>query len=156
MISKILITNNTDANHSADTWAMAGAEMLADLSGLTGSRAIDAQRLQLKFADLLEKHFDEVQLAENLKLNADPKHVATDIAAHLEADLVLIAQEIEAAAVGTQWEYHYQLPEVHTAVMNELRSLFHSSMHVDRLYHCDRNPKCEHAKAYRDAYHGVK
>ena len=156
MISKILVTNNTDGNHPADTWAMAAAESVADVSGLTGNSALEAQRLQLKFADILEKHFIATQDGEKMKLALDPAHVLTNIKDHMEADLVMIAQELECAARGTAWEFHYMLPEVQGAVMTELKHLFHSTMHTERLVHCDKNPNCQHAAAYKAAYHGVK
>src|SRR5882672_9510523 len=147
MISKILITNNTDGNHSPDVWAMAAAETIADISGLVGDNAIDGQRLLVKFADVLVKHFDEVQTTEQDKLAADPKHVLTHVPHHLPVDLKAVASELQVAAKGTGWEKHYMQPEVRGAVMVELAHLFHTSMHVDRLSHVAKNPDCEHAQA---------
>jgi hypothetical protein len=156
MVHKFLITNNTDRNHPADVWAMTAAEMVADVAGLTGPKVLEAQRLHLKFAEVLQRHFEHSSAQENAKLANDPAHVNTPIHEHRAVDLDEIAKELEEAANGTSWEGHYQLPEVQHAVMTELKMLFHSSMHVDRLTHADRNPDCKHAAAYKAAHHGVK
>lgn len=147
MQAKILITNNTGDNHSADTWAMAAAEMLADTTGLDVTRQIEGRKLQLKFSEVLAEHFGACSVMEQDKLKNDPKHVISDHHSHVE--IAGIVAELEAAAKGTAWEYHYQLPEVQAALTQELTHLLHSSVHLDRMLHVDRNPDCEHAQAYR-------
>jgi hypothetical protein len=147
-ISKILVTNNTDGNHSPDTWAMAAAEMLANTMNLTGQNAIDGQRLVIKFADVLIKHFDQIQKLETKKLENDAKHLLTNFDDELEIDLRKIVQELQKVAKGTVWEAHYQSPSVQVAAIDELRRLFYTSMHVDRLAFATKNPDNLHAATY--------
>lgn len=153
-ISKILITNNTDGNHPADKWAMVSAEMIADSSELGDEKLLEANRLQLKFADILVKHHDQVQQDERVHLAAAPQNILTKLEDSLKVVVDDVVAEIVKAAEGTLWAAHYASTEVQNAVGHIVKSHFLSSQHVERLCHADRNPNCEHAQAYKAAQFG--
>lgn len=152
-ISKILITNNTDGNHSPDQWAMATSEMVAEATDLDGEKLVAAQKLQAKIAEVLVKHHGDVQRDEAEALKADPQHVHKAFHHALKADLNNIVAEIVKAAEGSQWEEHYKRKDVQQAVRAVVENHLHSSMHVERLCHADRNPKCQYAAAYKAMHH---
>lgn len=152
MQSKILITNNTDGNHSADAYAMAAAETLADIADLNGAKALEGQKLLVRFADVLTKYFVNVQDIEQSRLADDPKYIHTDVWHEVNIDVDRVTKEIIKAAMGTPWEDHYQQAAVKDVVRGELKQLFCTSMHVDRMIHANRNPSCEHARAYKAQY----
>lgn len=154
-VSKILITNNIGAgNHPADKWAMATAETIAEASQLDGDRLLEAQKLQLKIAEILKDHHAQAQSDEQAALAADPAHVHTSFLDVLKVDIANVVAAIVEAAKGSLWEAHFAQPGMQEYIKQIVENHFASSMHVERLAHTDRNPDCPHAQAYRAAHFG--
>lgn len=152
-MTRLLITNGQN-NHSPDEWALATAEMLADASDLSGDKLVAANKLRAAFADVLKKHHDDVQRTERELLASDPKHILTRLADVIKTDAKAVAEELAVVAQGSLWAAHYAADEVKATLARIIENHFHTSMAVERLLHTDRNPDCEHAKAFRAKYEG--
>lgn len=137
-----MITN--DGPHPAELWAQATAEHIAPIApDVTGKRRIGAMALQAAIMEALQPHYDEVQSAERDKLASDEDHVVSMLDA---SDRVKEAiKSIQTAAVDSEWEAHFQRPEVVDLIMDAMMMHFHTAQMIERGWHIDRNP--DHPKA---------
>ena len=147
----ILVTNGGD--HTADTWAAATAGYIFPLDGVTDAgRRVQAMALQVKIAEALLPHHDEVQTTEKEHLQT---RAADRMAEPLDGfDVDAAVKAVQAAAAGTPWEDHFKRPEVVTAISQIIGEHFATSQHTSRLWHADNNPGCEVSQAYRAQFHG--
>lgn len=146
----VLVTNG--GPHPADKWAVATAEHIFPIDpSVVGDRFLAAKKLQLAIAVALEPHHEGVQEAERAKLAAaGDDHLQTphDPLAAAEAALA----EIQAAAAGTPWEAHFADAEVQRVVIQEVGNHFATAEHIERQWHCHRNPS-DAAKAWLAQHH---
>jgi hypothetical protein len=136
---KVLITDG--GAHSPQKWALATADHLVHFaeSSAPPDQIIAARKLELAIADALVAHHADVQLAERHRLAADAKaHLARplDASLHLEDAVEAVVE----CAKGTPWEAHFAKPETQAAVSDLIHQHFRSAQHIERSWHCDRNP----------------
>lgn len=145
-MARILVTNG--GSHPPEKWAMTTAEQVFDIgSSVAGDRLIQAQKLQLAIAEALMPHYSQAQDDETSRLAEDAKNVLSShsVDAYLDAAM----KDVVGAAKGTMWESHFADPDVQAAAREVIGSNFTTAMHVERLWHADRNPDCEFAQSYR-------
>jgi hypothetical protein len=147
---RIMITNG--GPHPPVLWAQATAEHLVQIPpSLTGARRSAALELQLAVAAALEPHHARVQETERSKLAADHKHLLTELDGGPHLDAAVAA--IQGAARGTEWEAHFADSERVQVIRHELGVHFRTAQHIERSWHCDRNPAHPAAQAYRRLRH---
>jgi bacterioferritin (cytochrome b1) len=151
-MARVLITNG--GSHSADNWAMATAEQIVQIDpGMAGDRLLAAEKLKLAFAEALAPHHSKVQEQERAKLRNDASYIVTSYDASEHADAAL--KDIVKATQGTPWLDHYSKSTVQDAVREVLISHLQASQNVERLWHADNNPDCEHVQSFRKLLQGV-
>lgn len=134
---RLMITNN--GPHPAELWAQATAEHIAPIAPeVTGKRRIAAMALQAAIMEALQPHYDDAQSKERDKLTADTDYVMSDLDAsdHVKAAVT----SIQGAAKDTDWEAHFQRPEVVDMISGIMMTHFHTAQMVERGWHIDRNP----------------
>ena len=154
-MTKIMITNNTDGNHSVEDWALTSAETLCDISGLDGQRQMAARRLQAEFVEHLTKLHTMVQQSERDRLATDPRHITTHRGDEFTPVSRATITKLADIAAGTEWAGHYARPEVQNTMHDELMRHLLTSVHVERLSHSDRHPDDEYARQYKLHHNAV-
>lgn len=137
----ILITSGD--SHSADQWAVVTAEHIWPINpAVEGDRLMAARKIQNAIVDLLVPHFQSQIASEKANLQADGN-------ARLNADFDTAGEtdsayaEICTALSGTPWESKPQDPEWERIMKGELRVQFNTVQHIERQWHCHRNPAPE-------------
>jgi hypothetical protein len=158
----VLITNNIVGNHPADKWAevtvgriMAVFDIDADSNTPEAKQARKDKRLfEQELLDIVEKHhqavhdFEQAQLEEKGSLRL----VDTLDAQHHVADILdeAIAEVVEAAKINPQFTAYFAKPEVQKHIRDDMFAVdFTTSIHANRLGHCDNNPHCPYVKAWK-------
>lgn len=144
--ARVMITNG--GPHPAELWAQVSAEHIAPVSNtLIGHRRAAALELQSKIAKVFEKHYQDIQEIEKQKLRESQAHVLTDLshAPHIEQ---MIA-DIQAVAIGTEWEKHFTHDGVLALLDQELGTHIRTVKHIERSWHIDRNPDHPHAEFWK-------
>lgn len=153
MQRSILITNG--GPHPAEKWAEATASHIVQVAEhVAGERRAAAVKLEAAVIDVLERHHKTVQDGERGKLKSvghDRLMQSFNCEEHVMLDHVVV--EIVAAAKGTPWEADFAKPEAQEGVRSVLRSHFHTSMHIERSWHVDRNTTAPQAVVFRNTYH---
>jgi hypothetical protein len=149
MIKGVMITDG--GPHPVEKWAEATASCIVDIADhVAGTRRGAAIKLQAAIVDALEKHHTTVQDGERALL-VEEGHIrlgdTIDANDHLDIDDT--ADEIIACAAGTPWEGDFAKPEFKTGLTQLLTQHFHTSMHIERSWHADRNPTAPEAIAFR-------
>lgn len=142
----ILITDG--GAHPPDTWAMATADHLVHIDPKApAARQMAAKKLEMAIAEALIPHHTTVQGAERSALSSvGNAHLLTDIdpSQHLDAAVAAVV----SASVGTPWEAHFADRGVQDVIRGTLANHFASSQHIERSWHCDRNPGSPAAQAW--------
>lgn len=148
--ARIMITDGGPHPHHA--WAQVTAEHVAPIGpNLAGERYVAALKLQLAIVDALLTHHQAVQNGERAKLADSHDHLLTELAP--EPHVAPAVAAIQAAASGTEWDAHFQRPEVVQLIGNEIATHYATMQHIERSWHVDRNPSHPHAAAWRARHH---
>ena len=151
MQTGILVTDG--GPHPADKWAEATSSHIVSIAdSLSGAKRASAFKLQAAVIDILEKHHGLVQNGEQAKLQASPDRLASGLDANDHTDLDQVVGEIVTAAAGTAWAETFALTETQTQLKALLASHFHTSMHIERSWHADRNPSLPQAQAFQSRH----
>lgn len=150
----ILITDG--GAHPADKWAEATAQHIVKIAeSASGERRAAAVKLEAAIIDILEGHHAIVQNGERAAI---VEHGHARILHPLDADHHIsvdgAVKEIVAAAKNTPWAVDFEKEETVAGLTHLLHSHFKTSMHIERSWHADRNPKPDEAKAFY-ALHNV-
>jgi hypothetical protein len=145
-MARILSTNG--GSHPPEKWSMTTAEQIFDIgSTVAGDRLIQAQKLQLSIAEALMPHYAKMQEDQRSKLESDAKSIL--VPPNVDDRVEAVMKDVINAAKGTAWQAHFANPEVQAAAREVLANHFRSSLHVERLWHADRNPDCEVSQSYK-------
>ena len=151
-----IVTTNNDGGkgHTPEKLAMVTARQLFDFdpNTLDSAKLAPAQKLLAAIQEALIPHHAKVQSTEREILKEKGS-------AHLDTphDPLAAAQaalaDIQAAAKGTPWESEFQNPEIVSGMTQVIGNWFATSQHIERQYHCHRNPTDPVAKAWLAAVH---
>lgn len=148
----VLITNG--GPHSPQDWAQVTAGQIIDIGSQSPAALLaEARAFEAKIVAVLTRHHELVQQHERSQLGAQGSaRLAGDLdpTAHIP-DAV---DDIVAASRGTSFAAHFAQARVRDYLERLVGGHFASSMHIERLWHADRNPEAEEAKAYKARYHG--
>jgi hypothetical protein len=141
------ILTSDHGNHLPEKWAIATASQIFPVedASFTGDRLIQAHRLQLAVIELLAGHHSWHQSNEVEKLKGDPAHINNK----LTSDCELVTSGVVSLMQGSPWQDHFNDPVVQDAVREVIRSHTITNRHVERSWHADRNPQCEHARKWK-------
>jgi uncharacterized protein (DUF305 family) len=155
---RIGVIKTDGGEHSPELMASAcaGEIMHIDPSKMGGPRLIAAQRLELKVVEALIAHHAAAR-------DMTKESLAADSAAHFARSDLLDPGEllekaiadVQASAAGTPWEADFRDPAKASALRQVIGQFLVDMMHLERLYHRDRNPDDLQAKAYGENPTGV-
>lgn len=149
----VMITNG--GSHPPEKVAITCAEQLfqIDRGAITDpERLMMAEDLLLAIKKALIPHHRRVQATERGTL----KSRGTD---HLDApidplaDAKLAFADIRKAAKGTPWEDHFDDPAVEHEVIQTIGNHMATDQHIERQWHCHRNPDDKRAQAWLGRWH---
>ena len=153
MITGILVTDG--GPHSATKWAEASSSHIVSIAeGISGPKQESAIRLQAAVLGVLTKGHTLVQAGERARIGTDPSIINSALSASDHVSVPDLVNEIVAAGVGTPWEADMATDEFMGQLTLVLTSHLHTSMHIERSWHADRNPGSPHAQTFR-ATHNV-
>jgi hypothetical protein len=147
-IANFLSTNG--GPHTASQWATQTAVTLCPLDGLTGERREAAEKFRHVVAAVLLTHYDDALQQERTALRTDPKHVNDVINVRRAVDDAL--HTICWGAQETIWAAHWDNSDVVDTARDILRTHLETAVHVERLWHCDRNQSCRHCQTYKQFF----
>lgn len=155
---RIGVVKTDDGEHSSETLAAACASdiMSIDAAAMSTPRMLAARKLETAVIAALVPHHEAAQDTTKTELATDPEaHFArTDL--HDPGDWPAKALvDIQAAAKGTEWEADFNHPEKSTGILRVIGQYLVDTMHLERLYHRDRNPDDSHARAYGENPTGI-
>lgn len=134
--------------HPPEKWAMHTAEEIFDVSKTPAAKTIAARAVQLKIAEALQAHYADVQQIEQNGLNANAAaHLDSSLSADPHMDAMVKA--VFDATRGSEWEAHYQHPDVVAEVRKVIAHHVVTAQHTERLWHANRNPDLAESTAYR-------
>ena len=139
--------------HDPADWAFATASWVFDLSAtqLKGENLLKAQKLRLAIAESLMPHHSKVQTHEREKIATNVNRMDSPLSVQNHVDAAM--GHIIDISKGTPWEAHFANPAVQDAAKSILRNHFATVQHIERLWHADRNPKCEISQRYKACFH---
>lgn len=152
----IIKTDNGEHSPELMASACAGEIMHIDPSKMDGPRLLAAQKLEVLVIEALVAHHAAAR-------DMTKESLVADSAAHFaRSDLLdpgeLLEQalsDVQSAARGTPWEAHFHDPDKVSAMRQVIGQFLVDMMHLERLYHRDRNPDDLHAKAYGENPTGI-
>lgn len=150
-MAKIMITN--DGPHPAEKWAITTAEMIFPIDqSVDGERLMQARRLEQAIVEALVPHHSNHQHAERhaLKEHGDA-HL--DVEHNPLSNAQQALSSIVSAAKGTPWEAHFLDAAVQHEVLQVIGNHMASAAHIERQWHCNRNPNSERARAWAARHH---
>lgn len=137
----ILVSN--DGSHSADQWAVVTAEHIWGVNpAVEGDRLMAARHVQNAIVDLLVPHFQS-------QISSERSNLETEGHARLNADFDTGGEvdatytEICEVLKGTPWEHKPEDPEWERIMKGEIACQFNTVQHIERQWHCHRNPAPE-------------
>lgn len=150
-MASFLISN--DGPHSPDDWAIATAEEIFALDpSLVAGRLLEAKRIQLAIASLLSPIHAAVMSKEKEALCSNPDHCDN---AHEIGDMAHEAvNEIAELARRSPWGNLLNSNEWQVEAIAALSQHLITAIHIERLWHADRNPENAAAQSYKAKYHG--
>lgn len=125
--------------HSAESWAMATADMLVSVpAGSSSEVEAQARKLRGKIVDVLERHHGDVARAETEGLAAQGDARLAEPIDHSDkaADVV---SELRNLARGTRWEQAVDAPGFVLAAHDLVRGHLEENARIHRSWHVDRN-----------------
>jgi len=155
---RIGVIKTDGGEHSAETLAAACASDIVSIDAATMStpRMLAARRLETAVIAALVPHHEAAQDATKAELAADPKAHFERTDLHDPGDWPAKAlADIQAAAKGTEWEADFNHPGKAAGILHLIGQYLIDTMHLERLYHRDRNPDDSHAKAYGENPTGI-
>lgn len=148
----VLITNG--GPHSPEDWAQVTAGQIIDIGSQSPAALLaEARAFEAKIIGVLARHHQLVQQQERGQLVAEGSARlagALDPTGHIP-DAV---DDVIAASRDTSFASHFAKPDVRDYLERLIGGHFASSMHIERLWHADRNPEAAEAKAYKARFHG--
>jgi hypothetical protein len=149
----ILATN--DGPHPAEKWAhITTTEILSLIEiehGAKPSAKIDKMELEVKLLRVLSAGHQRMMNFEREAISHDGD-VRLAAALHEPEIVNDVVSEIVKAAGSTMFSEHFRSNSV-TAFLHEVvANHFASSIHIERLWHTDRNPGKEHCQLYRERF----
>ena len=148
-----LFLSTDNGPHAPADWALATASVVFDLSAtqLKGENLLKAKKLRLAIAECLMPHHSNVQNNEREKLATNVNHMDSPLFVQNHVDTAM--GNILNVSKGTPWEAHFANPDVQNAARAIIGSHFATAQHIERLWHADRNPKCEISQRYKARFH---
>lgn len=152
---RVSILKTDGGPHSPGKWATATAGQIIEIAAsASADQEAEGRRLELQIIDILEKYHSLVQESERNALETKGSgHLDHYHNPNIHVNVQEVVNEIVTAGRTTQWAPHFENQEVVNHIYNTIATDMATSMHIERQYHCDRNPNDEVAQSYKNTYH---
>jgi hypothetical protein len=148
-----MITNG--GPHKSAYWAEKTSELILEIGEhVAGEKRSSAIKLQAAIIDILEGHHRTVKHGERDKVaehGHDRLNHSLDCSDHLDLDEAV--SDIVTAAANTAWAEDFANDETKAHLRELLSSHFHTSMHIERSWHADRNPNAAQSQEFKAKFH---
>lgn len=154
MLVGVMVTNG-GAHPPEKLAAVTAGQIISIATGIEGTAAIEGRKLELKILEILEEVHKTVQNSERDELSKGKGHARLDDRLDVHAYIQPTVDKIVAAAATTIHKEHFENPEVLAHVYRVVGQQLTNNMHIERLWHADRNPDRPESQRYKTKFAGV-
>lgn len=151
-----LMVTNGGAHPPEKLAAMTVSQLIQIASNATGAAVNEGRKLELKIIEILEDAHRLVQSRERDELTKGKGHARLDDRLDINDVLEPTVASILAAAATTHYKDHFQQQHVRDHVRQVVGQQLTNNMHIERLWHADRNPNRPESKRYKERHANVQ